>query len=875
MHKTNHKYPPERAERILEFLLKKELVEEIIGDLEEQFYKTLDQKGYRAARRKYWYQMLNYLRPFALKNIQSLDTNFYDMYRNYLKIGFRHLWRNLRFSLINIGGLAMGMTIAILIGLWINNEFSYNKNFINHDRIAQVFLRIDFEENIETQAVLPITVGSQLQENYGDDFEYIVMANWPGKHILSRDQKVLTKKGQYMDIEGPHMLSLNMIKGSRDGLNEPGSILISASAAQVYFGEQDPMGQSMIIDNELSVQVTGVYEDFPVNSSWDDLDFIAPWQLYVNSYSWVKRARDEQIWDDNSYLCYTQIASNAKWTSVQSRIENLVYDNVGSGYQALQPKIILQPMANWHLRSKWTEGQQKGGLIQYVYLFGIIGFFVLLLACINFMNLSTAQSERRAKEIGVRKSLGSMRNQLVNQFLTESYLISFIAFVLAIVATIALLPAFNQIANTSIVFPFSSVLFWMICLACLLITGFLAGSYPAFYLSSFKPVNILKGLKVDGKPSVLFRKTLVVVQFTISIVLIIGTIAVQRQIQFSKNRDLGYQQEGRIMMELSTTDFEGKYHTLRNQLIANGAIEDMATSSSPMTGIWNTNGGFSWSGKSEKDNNDFATIFITHDYGNTVGWELTQGRDFSRDFKTDSIAYIINESAVKYMNLDEPVGTPIRWHGGREHPVIGVVKDMTMKSPFEPAIPSIYIMDYTVNTNFIFMKLNPELPTKEALARCKAVFAEIGPNVPFDVEFADEVYGKKFARLERIGQLSNIFAILAILISCLGLFGLAAYTAAQRTREIGIRKVLGASVSNLWQLLSKDFILLVLIACGIGIPLAYWGVHNWLQNYEYRTSIGISIFLIAVGATLLITLLTVSFQAIYAARKSPVESIKV
>ncbi|AUP78486.1 ABC transporter permease [Flavivirga eckloniae] len=794
------------------------------------------------------------------------------MIRNYFKIAWRNLIKNKGFSLINIGGLALGMAIVILISLWIHDEITFNQNHENHDRIAQVLVHKTANGKKRTRYTMPYPIGNELRNTYVDDFEYIVMSSFHGDNILSFGDKNISKWGGFMEPDVLRMLSLNMISGSLDGLKTPNSIVISESTAKVFFGERDPIGELMTISNQLNVQVTGVYQDIPFNANFNELEFIAPWDLYASSFEWVRHARENNLWENSSYQLFVQIAEGTTMNAVSSKIKNVVYDNLSEYSKKSQPELFLFPMKDWHLRSDWKDGINVGGFIQYVWLFGIIGAFVLLLACINFMNLSTAQSQKRAKEVGILKSIGSNKKQLISQFLSESFLVVFMAFCLAILLVFLTIPSFNQLADKQIVFPYSSIFFWLVSAGFIIITGLLAGSYPALYLSSFQPVKVLKGSFKTSYSAIFSRKTLVVVQFTVSIILIVGTLVIEKQIDHSKNRPLGYEKNGLVMIEKVTQDYEGKYNALRNELISSNAVIEMSESSSPLTGSWSSSGGFEWAGKSPDFIPNINTICIGHDYGKTINWELVEGRDFSREFSTDSTAFIFNETAIKYMGIENAIGKIVRW-GNKEHKIIGVVKDILSQSPFEPVKPSVYMIKYT-NTNWINLKLDPEKSAGASIALIETVLKKHAPNVPFEYQFVDDAFAKKFVAVERIRKLSAIFAFFAIFISCLGLFGLASFMAEQRTKEIGIRKVIGASVFNLWQLLSKDFLKLVMISCGIAIPIAYYAMSNWLNNYEYQTNISWWVFAIAGMGALIITILTVSFQAIKAAISNPIKSLK-
>ncbi len=794
------------------------------------------------------------------------------MFKNNFRIALRSLAKNKVSSFINIAGLAVGMAVAMLIGLWIWDELSYDQHHPNYARIAQVMQHQTFNGHRGTESSIPIPLESELRNKYGHNFKYLAMASWQGDHILSHGEKMITQEGNYMDKDITKILSLSMLKGTHDGLKELNSVLISQSTAQALFGEAEPMGKMIKIDNTQEVRVSGVYADLPYNTTFHDLHFIAPWTLYVSTQEWVRNARDQNQWGNNSFQLFAEIADQVDMAQLSAKIKNVKYDKVDKDEKKFKAEIFLHPMKDWHLNSNWEEGVQTGGFMQYVKLFAIVGIFVLLLACINFMNLSTARSEKRAKEVGIRKTIGSVRGQLIRQFFSESFLVVCFAFVLAVVFILLVLPWFNEVADKKMHFPWAEPVFWLSSLGFMLFTGLVAGSYPAFYLSSFQPIKVLKGTFKAGRFASIPRKALVVMQFTISVTFIIGTIIVYQQIQYTKNRPLGYDNKGILMIQMTSPDFSGKFDLLRNELKTNGTIVEMAESSSPLTGVWSNNGGFNWEGKDPSLDAEFATIWVTHDFGKTVNWQFTQGRDFSRDFTTDSSSLVINEAAVKFMNLKEPVGKKINWND-EDFTIVGVIQDMVMQSPYDPVKQTVYLLSYE-NVSWMNLKLNPAQSAAASLSSVREAFKKYIPAVPFDYQFADETFNEKFEAEERVGTLAAAFAGLAVFISCLGLFGLASFAAEQRTKEIGIRKVLGASVNNLWGLLSRDFVLLVLISCLLAVPIAYYYLHGWLQQYQYRTEISWWVFGFAALGAVVITLLTVSFQAIRAATINPVKSLK-
>jgi len=794
------------------------------------------------------------------------------MIRNYLKTAWRTLIKNKAHSFINIAGLSVGMAVAMLIGLWVWDESSFNKYHKNYYRVAQVMEQRTINGVVNTGVAVSQPLAPALQKNYGSDFKHIVMASWTEAHILTVGERKISYTGDFMSAEGPEMFTLKMLKGTRNGLEDPSSLLLSSSVAIALFGNSEPVGKLVMLDNLASFKVAGVYEDLPKNSSLHRLAFIAPWDYYVDSREWVKDSRDD--WNENSFQTYVQLSDNADMQRVSSKIKELKLKNVDSENARSKPLLLLQPMRNWHLYSEFKNGVNTGGAIQYVWMFAITGIFVLLLACINFMNLSTARSEKRAKEVGIRKAVGSLRIQLMNQFFCESLLMASIGFCLALVLVEFALPFFNKLSDKNMSILWMNPFFWLTSILFTLFTGAIASVYPALYLSAFKPTKVLKGTFKAGRAAAIPRRILVAAQFGVSITLIIATIIVFKQIQFAKNRPLGYSSNGLITLEMpgTTHDLEKHFSVLESELYASGAIVHAAEALSPLTDIHNTESNVTWKEKDPNLTYDFANIRITPTYGVTTGWKVTAGRDFSSELLTDSSAVILNEAAVKYMGLLHPVGEIIRFKS-RDYVVIGVVNDMVMQSPYEPTKQTVFYMS-SGDFDYVILRLNPAISTHSALSKIGAICKKYAPSVPFAYNFVDEDYAKKFKSEERTGTVATAFAVLAIFISCLGLVGMASFMSEQRTKEIGVRKVLGASVFSLWKLLSGEFVMLSIIAVMIATPLAYYFMHKWLQNYSYRTQLSWWIFAATALGVLMMTLLTVSFQSIKAAIANPVKSLR-
>ncbi|RBL91012.1 ABC transporter permease [Chitinophaga flava] len=790
------------------------------------------------------------------------------MLKSYVKVAWRNLRKNKMYSTINIIGLASGITMFLLIGHWIIDEWSFDKQFDNYEHIAQVWQNVSNNGSIGTGNNQPFPLGAALRKDYGSDFQRVAMCTWNQTHLLSPGNKVLSRAGVYCEPDFTKMLSLKMSHG-HDNLADPNTILLSESLAHSCFGNENPINKTLQIDNKQAVVVAGVYRDMPYNSTFAGIDFMMPWEQYARNEGLYNY---DNPWRANSYRVFVQIADNANMEKISGKIKDVKLKNVREDELTLHPQLFLYPMSRWHLYSEFKNGVNTGGLIRYIWLLGISGIFVLLLACINFMNLSTARSEKRAKEVGIRKAIGSRRSQLIYQFFSESFLMVMIALLISLLLFQLILPYFNQLSDKRLVLLWTTPLFWVACIGFCIITGLIAGSYPAFYLSSFRPVSVLKGAFRAGKSATIPRKILVIVQFTVSVTLIIVTTVVFRQIQFAQNRPIGYDRNGLIMVPMYSQHIHDHFNLVRNELLETGAISDMAESWSPVTSVWSTNSGFNWEGKDPGLALDFPNNGVSYDYGNTIGWQFVAGRDFSRSFATDSAAFVINEAAAKFMGLKDPVGKTITWDGS-PYTIIGIIKDVISESPYEAVRPSVFHLSKDAGTQMV-VKINPALSPREALEKIEAVFKKNNPNAPFDYQFVDQEYARKFGDEQRFGKLAGIFSLLAIFISCIGLLGITSYMAEQRTKEIGLRKVLGASLFSLWVLLSTDFIILIIVSFVIAFPVAYYAMITWLQHYQYHTTIAWWIFPVAAGGTLFVAFLTVSYQTIRATRMNPVKSLK-
>jgi putative ABC transport system permease protein len=824
--------------------------------------------GKRRADLRFMVDVILLFRPGIIRtSFERTMQSPYGMYTSYFKIGWRNLLRHKGYSFINVGGLAAGMATALLIALWIYDELSFDKYHNHYDTIVQVERTELWDGTVEVNGVHTTGLGSLLRgDAYDALFERVVMvrANLEERVIAVGDRK-FTQQGYYMQPEGGELLGLHMKYGSHDGLRDMKSIFLSASLATKLFGDVDPLNQVIMMDAHAELKVTGVYEDLPRNTTFTDASYFAPLDLYLGG-------QGLDTWDNYHMYIYAQLRPGMEVAQASSVIRDIMLPHLDDEHVRRKPAVFLQPMSQWHLYSQFENGVNvTSERLRTVWYYGIIGGFILLLACINFMNLSTARSEKRSKEVGIRKSIGSYRLQLIQQFYSESFLMAGLSFILSLALLCMVLPWFNAISDKALVLPWQSGIFWLACIGFTFFTAFLAGSYPALYLSSFQVVKVLKGTFKAGPAASLPRRVLVVVQFSISLMLIVGTLVVHQQLQFGKNRPAGYSREGLLSLRAASPEYAGRYQVLRQELKNTGMVEEMAEANYPVNSTKGWNTGFSWKGQPIEPS--FNTIFVTHEYGKTVGWEFVEGRDFSRDYATDIQGIVINESALRLLGMKQPVGESLVWGDRGTYKILGVVKDMIKGSPFEATDPSIIFLSEN-DMQWLYMRLKPTVGPHEAIPAIQHVFATLIPSASFDYTFVDDIYAAKFAAEERIGQLATLFSVLTIVISCLGLFGLASYVAEQRTKEIGIRKVLGASVTSLWQMQSRDFVRLVIVACFVALPLSFLIMQRWLEHYEYHTTLGWQIFACAGGGALVLSLLVVSYQALRAAMTNPVKNLR-
>ncbi|WKN41807.1 ABC transporter permease [Tunicatimonas pelagia] len=783
------------------------------------------------------------------------------MIKNYLKVAFRNLISNRVYSLINIGGLSVGVATFLLILLWIADELSYDRYHTNADNLYRAIVEWQVGGQEVAYPTTPAPFADFVQDNI-PEIENTTRYNLISQSLFTYDDvPYQEEEGAYADPATLEMFSFEFQEGDpTTALNEPNSVILSRPLADKYFGSESALGKTIRLDNKHELAVTGVYEDMPKNSHLR-FSYLLPFELFLQHHN-----IGEDNWGDFNYYTYLQLQEGV--------LAEAVGDKIMASFRERFPEstdnIYLQPLTEIHLYSNFTLDASGKGDIRYVYIFSAVAIFILLIACINFTNLATARSIKRAKEIGLRKSIGAIKRQLVGQFLGEALLYTVIAIAIAVLLAETVLPVYNDLAQKQISLQLLDFRLIGALLVITLITSLAAGLYPALFISSFSPTKVLKGTFKAGSKGVFLRKGLVVLQFTLSIILIVGTLVIDDQINFIQNKKLGYNKEHILVVPMSG-EIYGAVNTFKTALESSPNILRITSASQNLTNIASSTSGADWAGKAEDQTILLNQLSVDLDFIETFQIEMAKGRAFSRERSTDSTAFILNEEAVKQMGVENPVGMAFSAHGV-EGTVIGVAEDFNFQSVHQAIAPLVLFVSPDWRSN-LYIKVNNQ-NMAESIAKVESVWQEMNPAYPFEYQFLDESFNTLYQNEVRTGDLFNYFAFIAIFISCLGLFGLAAYTAELRTKEVGVRKVLGASVSSILLLFSRDYIKLVVIAFLIATPLAYYLMHQWLADFAYRTNISLLVFVLAIAFALLVTLITVSYQSVKAATANPVDSLR-
>jgi len=790
------------------------------------------------------------------------------MISNYFKIAWRNFIRNKAFSSINILGLALGMACSLLIILWVQDERNMDGFHANSKQLFQVYERNYFDGKVEasypTQGLLAEELKRVIPEiQYASGLEAASPAGTLNN--FEAGSKINKMNGAYAGADFFSMFSFPLLQGkAATALNTNEAIVISRNMAEQFFGSPEKaIGQSIRFENKDDLLVTAVFENTPANSSLQ-FDFLRSWVAFVRQNKWVNN------WGNTSPASFVQLRKGASAAMVETKVKDFIYR-----YQAkdksFTAELALQPYAKKYLHSSFKNGQLEGGRIEYVQLFALVAIFILLIACVNFMNLATARSAQRAKEVGLRKVIGALRSSLIGQFIGEAMLLTFFSIVIAVVLSALLLPAFNSLTGKQLSLPVRQPLFWVSLTGLLAVTGFVAGSYPALFLSSLKPVKVLKGSLKFSRGATFFRQGLVVFQFSLSILLIVGMIVIYRQMGYIQTKNLGYDRENLVYIPIegALTD---KYGLFKEEISKQPGISSISKMRNTPTVIEHHNGSINWPGKDPNLMVSFADAVVGYDFVKTLKLQLQDGRDFSTAFGTDSASFLVNETAAKRMGYQNAVGQSISW-GNRAGKIIGVLKDFHFSSMHQAIDPLIIRLDEHWGWGTILVRTHAG-KTKEAIASLEKTCKSLNPGIPFTYQFSDQEFTRLYQGEEMVSRLAGYFAFLAIFISCLGLFGLATFTAAQRTKEIGVRKVLGASVPNIVAMFSGDFLKLVGMAMVIAFPIAWYAMNGWLQNFVYRVTVEWWVFAIAAAITIFIAMLTVSYQSIKAALSNPVKSLR-
>lgn len=786
------------------------------------------------------------------------------MLNTFLKTTLRNLWRNKAYSSLNILGLAIGIACAGLIFLWMEDEVNYDQVHQKKDRLYRILENQTYEGKVRTFWATPGPLAAEIKKDIPGIANAARVSG--SKAVLCRvGEKAVYERGGYADPALFDMFTFRFVEGSaKNAFKELYALVISETMARHFFHTTTGvLGKTIRLDNKQDYVVTGVVKDLPANSTLQ-MDWIAPFEIYY-------KTNTERLtnWGVNSLATYVELVPGAD----RQKADRLLAGSIRKHLPETSTTPFLFSMNDWRLRDQYEDGRPAGGRITYVRLFAIIAWVILLIACINFMNLATARSEKRAREVGVRKVLGAGKKQLIVRFIAESILLATLAVVIGVLIIALVLPAFNLLVEKQLTIGLDQPLHTLSLLAIAVLCGLIAGSYPALYLSSFNPIYVFKGIRIKGGSASFIRKGLVVTQFTVSIILIISTIIIYQQIQHVKNREIGYNRDNLLVMEVRG-DIVKNFTVIKNELLKTGAVENAALNSFNVLDIGNNTSSFTWQGKDPNKTVLISTRGVSPEFIATAGMRLAEGRDFHHDGLSDSSNILITESLARLLGAGSPLGKTITYEGSNDiMQVVGVVKDFIYGDMYAKSDPVLFFVDQAIARS-LYIRIAPQANMEEAISSIRSVMKKNNPAYPFEYKFVDDQYNDRFASETLIGRLSRVFAALAILISCLGLFGLAAYTAERRTREIGIRKVLGASVTGITRLLSKEFLQLVAIAALIAFPLAWWAMHQWLQNYSYHITIQWWVFVVAGALAVLIALLTIGFQSVKAALMNPVKSLR-
>ena len=788
------------------------------------------------------------------------------MFKLNLKIALRNLWKHKTSSIINVVGLAIGLASCLLLLLYVSYEWSFDKKFKGSENVYQVMTNfVDAKGNIqETGDATSNAIGPAIKLEIPDIDAVSRVCN-AGQQLIANEENSFKKEAKYADPDNLKIFNYEFIAGNPStALNTPKSVVLTQRMAKLLFKDGDALNKSVRYNNQVDLKVTGIIKDLPVNYS-NTFDFLMPWSLFETLLDWVKRPQ----WGNYNWQTVVRVNEQANISTINAKLKGIIKRN---NKDATDEAFIFK-LSDRHLFGEFLNGKSVGGDIERIYLFIALAVGILLIACINFMNMATAKSERRAKEVGIKKTIGASRTSLISQFLTESILLTIISVLVAIVLVEVLLPTFNNLLNIELSIDYYSSGYWIGIFSVILLTGLLSGSYPALYLSAFNPIQTLKRKVTRAKViPVSLRQILVVGQFSFAIILIIATLVIYKQVQFIKDRPVGY--DLNLLAEMPQDGELGKrFDLFKTELLKSGAATALCQSSLSLSNSGSSFWNFEWPGMTKADKDViFNQIATTYDFTKTNGIQMVSGRDFSKSFASDTAALMLSSTAVKLMGLKNPIGTQVKYHGN-DFTVVGVFKDFIWGSPYYTDRPMVVAFNPGWGGQ-ITMRLNPNNSLTKNVELISQVTKQINPAYPLDLKFVNDLYAKKLQGERILGILSNLFGGLAIFISCLGLFGLAAYSAEQRTKEFGVRKVLGASVASIMQLLSVSFMKMILIAMVIGVPAAYYLMNNWLGHFEFRTTISWWIIALAISGTTAVAFLTVSFQAYKAAKANPVDALK-